>query len=122
MSKKHILSGTLIAALAFVIWFAVAPPRWWLNLTKTVDLTDPAATGKTLVEKYGCRRCHQIHGSGKFTAPNLAGVTQRLDAISLRLWLQNPRAIKWRTVMPKYNLSDSEIEAIIAYLSSPKPS
>lgn len=35
----------------------------------------------------------------------------RLDDVSLRLWLRNPRAIKGNTAMPNFRMSDSEIEA-----------
>jgi len=51
-------------------------------------------------------------------APNLNNVTTRHDPIVLRLWLQNPRSIKWKTLMPDFHLSDPEIEAIISYLST----
>lgn len=101
-----------------LIWLWLFPPRWWLNVTKPVDLTDPVGAGMTLVEKYECRLCHVIGEEGISKGPILAGVTDRLDAVSLRLWLRNPRAIKWDTAMPNFRLSDGEIEAIVAYLSA----
>jgi nitric oxide reductase subunit C len=97
-------------------WLVFAPPTWWLNLTKEVDLTDPVRTGTALVEAYDCRRCHQVDGRGALKAPDLAGVTGRLDRVALRLWLRNPRAIDGNTAMPTFHLSDSEIDAIVAYL------
>jgi cytochrome c2 len=118
MSKRILLS--IFVLLLVIAWFVVAPPRWWLNLTKSVDLTDPVATGQALVDKYECRRCHYIHDRGASKGPNLNGVDQRLDNVSIRLWLQNPRAIKWRTPMPNFKLSDSEIEGIVAYLVARK--
>lgn len=108
----------LIVLIVLVLWFVFAPPRWWLNLTKAVDLSDPVATGASLVEKYECRRCHRLNGQGALKAPNLDGVAQRLDSVSLRLWLQNPKNIKANTAMPNFKLSDSEIEALVAYLVS----
>ncbi|RMG95981.1 MAG: cytochrome c [Chloroflexi bacterium] len=101
-----------------VLWFVFAPPRWWLNLTKSVDLTDPVATGQALVEKYECRSCHKIGGAGALKAPDLNGVTERLDEVAIRLWLRNPRAVKGNTPMPNFHLSDSEIEALVAYLTA----
>ena len=101
------------------MWLWFFPPRWWLNYTKQVDLTDPVGMGTALVEAYECRKCHRIGGAGMLPkGPNLAGVTRRLDAVSLRLWLQDSRAIRWRTPMPNFQLSDSEIEAIVAYLTA----
>jgi mono/diheme cytochrome c family protein len=105
-----------LAALA--LWLLLAPPRWWLNLTKPVDLSDPVRAGALVVEKYDCRGCHQIDGRGSLKAPDLAGVTERLDNVSLWLWLGNPKAVKSNTAMPNFHLSDSEIEAVVAYLTA----
>lgn len=116
MSRRPLI--LLAFTLTVVIWFVVAPPRWWLNLTKRIDLSNPVATGAALLEKYECQRCHRLNGQGALKAPNLDGVAQRLDSVSLRLWLQNPKKIKANTAMPNFKLSDSEIEALVAYLTS----
>ncbi len=81
--------------------------------------TNPRA-GAQLIVQYDCRSCHQIGGEGALKAPNLNGITQRISdpaQVTLRLWLQNPRAVKGNTAMPNFHLSDSEIEAIIVYLT-----
>ena len=111
---------SLIAAAAAIgVWLWLAPPRWWLNYMKPVDLTDPVTAGKLVIEKYGCRKCHLIGKTGhRLKAPNLNDVTDRLDPVSLRLWLRNPRSIRWRTLMPNFHLSDPEIEAISSYLNT----
>lgn len=106
----------LLTLIALLIWLMVAPPRWWLNLTKPVDLRDAPRAGAQIVERYGCRSCHMIAGRGALKAPDLAGVSQRLDRVALRLWLMNPRAIDARTAMPNFHLSDAEIDALVAYL------
>jgi cytochrome c2 len=115
-SKRFILALAVIAAA--VLWLWLFPPRWWLNMIKPVDLTDPVAAGTAIVEKYECRQCHLIGDGGMSKGPALAGVTGRLDQVSLRLWLHDPRAIKWNTSMPNLDLSDGEIEAIVAYLTA----
>jgi cytochrome c2 len=94
------------------------PPRFVLNLVKPVDLTDAPAAGSILVDRYTCRTCHRIGGRGALTAPDLAGVSNRLSPGVLRLWLSNPSAVKGGTSMPNNWLSDPEIEAILAYLRS----
>jgi cytochrome c2 len=118
MNKKYLITCLVGMLLIVALWFYLLPPRWWLNWIKEVDLSDPVATGSALVEKYQCRRCHIFEGRGKILAPKLDTVAQRLDNVSLRIWLQDPRAIKWRTSMPNFHLSDSEIEAIVSYLYS----
>lgn len=119
-STKPRRRAPVLAALAIatIIWLGLMPPRWWLNLTKKIDTTDPVRAGAALVEHYDCRRCHLIAGRGALNAPDLTGVTDRLDRVSLRLWLRSPRAIDGDTAMPDFRLSDSEIDVIVAYFES----
>ncbi|NTU63323.1 MAG: cytochrome c [Chloroflexi bacterium] len=117
MKHKAILIPILLLVV-LVAWLLIAPPRWWLNLTKPIDLTDPIASGAQLVDRYECRKCHRIGDSGALKAPELTSVAQRLDEKTLRTWLENPQAIKGNTAMPNFRLSDSEIEALLAYLQT----
>lgn len=116
MAHRPILIMVVALVLASV-WLGLAPPRTWRNLLKQVEPT--AAMGEQLVDKYDCRSCHRIAGEGALKAPNLAGVTQRSGdpaLTKLRRWLAAPQAIRRSTAMPNFHLSDSEIEALVAYL------
>ena len=108
----------IIVFVAIAAWLLLAPPRWWLNLTKPIDLTDPIAAGAHLVDRYECRKCHRLGDSGALKAPDLNGVAQRLDEVTLRKWLEDPRAIKNNAAMPNFRLSDAEITALLAYLQA----
>ena len=117
MTPKRIALLMGVTVLLLVAWVVLAPPRFWLNMTKSV--TPTAATGAQLVAQYECRACHRIAGQGALKAPGLDGVTLRNDDpvhVTLRLWLRDPGAVKGDTAMPNFRLSDSEIEAILAYL------
>lgn len=116
MSKKYLIVAGIV--ILTVLWLWLAPPQFWLNWTKRVELNDPIAEGKRLAEQYRCRGCHRIEGEGALKAPDLAGVTQRLSDRELEQWLKNPKAIKNNTAMPDFNLSDTEVTALIAYLRS----
>ena len=116
--SRLIVSLMMTVAVIAVVWLWFFPPRWWLNVTKPVDLTDPVGAGRALVENYNCRQCHFIGEEGKSKGPALPNVTERLDAVSLRLWLRDPGSIKGATSMPNFRLSDGEIEAIVSYLSA----
>lgn len=113
--RRSIALGAILI-MVFTGWLSINPPRVWLNLTKAVKPT--AAVGAQLVQKYDCRSCHRIAGQGGLAASNLAGITQRgtLGRVPLRQWLENPRAVQPDTAMPNFQLSDSEIDAIVAYL------
>lgn len=115
---KRYSIGVIILAVALAGWLVFNPPRFWLNLTKNVEPT--AAVGAQLVEQYDCRSCHQLGGEGALKGPNLTGITRRVNdpaQVTLRLWLQNPKAVKGNTAMPNFHLSDSEVEAMLLYLA-----
>lgn len=117
MTPKRIAVLIGVLAVLLAAWLLLSPPRFWLNLTKSVEPT--AATGAQLVEQYECRNCHRIAGQGAIKAPSLDGITPRSGdpvQVTLRLWLRDPQAVKGDTAMPHFRLSDSEIEAILAYL------
>lgn len=116
--KRTAILISIILLIVIVAWLLIAPPRWWLNLTQPIDLTDPIAAGAQLIDQYNCRSCHRISGSGALKAPDLTGVAQRLDEQTLRAWLENPQAIKPNTAMPNLRLSDAAIDAIVAYLKT----
>jgi len=48
----------------------------------------------------------------------LDGVTRRIKEDELRAWLRDPEAVRGPTAMPDFSLSDSEIEAILAYFAA----
>ena len=113
--RRWIFIGIVVLLVIFV-WLRFFPPRAWLNLTKQVAISP--ASGAALVEKYDCRGCHRIEGEGALVGPQLDGILEYKDPEIIRLWLHNPRAIKGNTPMPNFHLSDSEVEAIMAYLET----
>lgn len=112
-----IISAFVIIAL----WLLVSPPRFWLNLTRSVEPS--VVVGGQLTEEKGCRGCHRIGGEGALKGPDLDDVILRQAQsdpaqVTLRLWLRNPKAVKPNTAMPNFHLSDSQIEAILLYLQA----
>jgi cytochrome c2 len=118
--KIHIPWGWIGAALGALImlWFLLAPPRFWTNIVKGVSLKDPVASGEQMVSDYDCRGCHIIGTYGGYVGPDLRGVTRRLDAEQLDTWLRDPTSIRGPSAMPDFDLSNSQIKAIIAYLQA----
>lgn len=110
---------SLVLLLMIVLWFVIAPPRPWLNLIHRVNPTPE--TGARLVAQHDCQNCHRVAGEGALVGPDLDKLLTYADPMVVRLWLQNPKAIKSNTPMPNFHLSDTEIEAIMAYLETLKP-
>lgn len=106
----------LLTIVLLILLVLILRPRWYLNLTKQVDVSPE--TGAALVEKYDCRSCHVIGGQGALKAPNLDEAANRQGEDALYGWLANPRRMKANTAMPNFHLSDSEIHSILLYLQS----
>jgi mono/diheme cytochrome c family protein len=121
--------GAILALLGLVLVVASALPWDTWARGEAAPLAGDAAYGKQLFSAKGCAQCHHhaaIPGSGKFgggypgAAPNL---TDRPgDPEYQRAWLRDPQAVKPTTVMPNLNLSEVEIEALVAFLRSGDPS
>jgi mono/diheme cytochrome c family protein len=102
-------------------------------VVREVPYPPPATTplgqqGRYVVTNRGCNTCHRI-GGGNLIGPDLAGVTQRRNDRWLATWLKDPAAVvakdpqlqTWShefgdVIMPNQNLSDDDINALIAYL------
>ena len=79
--------------------------------------------GNRLFVAKGCVTCHyheaiETDTISLHTGPNLSTFTT--SPAYLRLWLKDPAAVKPNTLMPRLNLSDAEIEALIP-LFAPSP-
>ena len=77
--------------------------------------------GRNLFIAKGCMLCHShtetnmVREFGVDIGPDLTNLTASPDY--LRLWLKDPSAVKSIAKMPTLGLSDSEIEALIAFLN-----
>src|SRR5216684_1338008 len=90
---------------------------------------EKAIAGRRVFETNACINCHAIKGTapyGRF-GPDLTHLMSRATIASgaaentpenLRLWIQNPEAIKPGSKMPAMGLSDHELEAVTTYLAT----
>jgi cytochrome c oxidase subunit 2 len=87
------------------------------------------AAGKHVFETTACINCHAINGTvanGRF-GPDLTHLMSRQTLASgaaantpeqLRLWIQNPDALKPGSLMPAMKLSDADLDALVSYLQT----
>lgn len=91
----------------------------------------PAATGRALAQSKGCVACHTIDGSSGVgpTWKGLFGKTETMadgssalvDEAYLKAFIRNPQArtVKgFAPIMPKIEMSDSELAALVEYIKS----
>ncbi|MGA8440077.1 MAG: cytochrome c oxidase subunit II [Candidatus Sulfotelmatobacter sp.] len=103
--------------------------RWIEEQRQPATVGDAATQGQRIFETTACINCHAIAGTvanGRF-GPDLTHLMSR-DTIAagaalntkgnLRLWIQNPNAIKPGSLMPAMELNDGELDALTAYLET----
>ena len=72
-----------------------------------------ACEGKKVFQKYNCISCHQLYGLGGYLGPDLTNVISAKGAPYVRVIIKNGTL-----TMPNLNVTDNEIEALVAFLSS----
>lgn len=102
----------------------------WVRAQQQPAVQDTKVTaGRRVFETTSCINCHTVSGTaanGRF-GPDLAHFMNRSTLASgaaentianLRLWLKNPDAIKPGSLMPAMQLSDTDLDALTAYLET----
>jgi cytochrome c oxidase subunit 2 len=106
----------------------------WQQKERPVPLiptNDEAARGAEMFQNMTCVNCHAIAGTEAKAriGPDLTHVASRQSLgagilentpSNLARWLTNPQAIKPGILMPNMKLSDSEVNALVAYLEALK--
>ncbi|HEX2294799.1 MAG TPA: cytochrome c oxidase subunit II [Actinomycetota bacterium] len=108
------------------------PPEFQTWLAEQQEEAQPPADelaqrGQQIFQET-CVACHSIQGvtdSPRNVGPDLthfasretfAGAMFPLDEENLRAWMEDPPAVKPGSLMPDYNLSADEIDAVVAFL------
>ncbi len=121
------VSAIVIATSLQATSFSGASPTQTQTASST-DSDELVAQGRALFVAKGCLVCHRYdemaatrREMGDFDfddVPNLSHL--KIDAAYLKRWLHDPRAIKPATTMPNLNLSESELDALVAFLTASK--
>ena len=102
----------------------------WVHAQKQPASQDEKeAAGRRVFESTSCVNCHAVggtNGTGRF-GPDLTHLMSRRTIAAgaaentrenLRLWIQNPDAIKPGSLMPAMKLSDEDLDALTRYLET----
>jgi cytochrome c oxidase subunit II len=102
----------------------------WVHAQQKPAFEDAGAiAGRQVFERNACMNCHQVGGTpadGRF-GPDLTHLMSRTTIAAgaaenthdnLRLWIQNPSAIKPGSLMPAMKLSDADLDAIVSYMET----
>ncbi len=81
------------------------------------NITEAVVLGKKVWEDNNCIGCHTIMGEGAYFAPELGNVYERRGPAFIKAWIQAmPTNAPGRRQMPQFNLSEEELDAMVAFL------
>ena len=102
---------------------------WVSAQRQPANQDEKEAAGRHVFETTACLNCHAVggtNGTGRF-GPDLTHLMSRHTLASgaaentrenLRLWIENPDAIKPGSLMPAMKLSDADLDALVRYLET----
>jgi cytochrome c2 len=117
-----ILAGVVLSAGSIVSAAGQAPAKAEAQAAMADSNLSQVEMGYRLFIAKGCMACHshaetnRIREFGVDIGPDLTNFTASPDY--LKLWLKDPSSVKPATQMPTLGLSDTEIEALIAFINT----
>jgi cytochrome c oxidase subunit II len=102
---------------------------WVRAQRQPANQDEKVVAGRHVFETTACLNCHAVggtNGTGRF-GPDLTHLMSRSTIAAgaaentpekLRLWIQNPDAIKPGSLMPAMKLSDADLDALVRYLET----
>jgi cytochrome c2 len=118
-----VLIGLLVSGVGFAS-ASIHPKAETKSETQVdapVSSISQADLGRNLFIAKGCMLCHSHNETNKVRefgvdiGPDLTNITA--SAEYLHLWLKDPSAVKSTAKMPNLGLSDTEIDALIAFIN-----
>ena len=81
------------------------------------NLTPAVEAGKKIWETRNCIGCHTLLGEGAYFAPELGNVYTRRGGDFIKAWIKSqPTGAPGRRQMPQFNLTDKELDDLVAFL------
>ena len=85
--------------------------------SKAAEISPAVVRGKHLWETRNCIGCHTLLGEGAYFAPELGNVYKRRGPDFIKGWMAaQPTHTPGRRQMPQFNLSDKELDDLVAFL------
>ena len=104
MIKRSVLLGSAVLLLA--------------SCAHAQDARALVGQGRMVFRDQGCYGCHTAEGMGTPIGPDLSKIGTKHDQAYLTGWLRDPAMQRPRAHMPKIQLTETEVQALAAYLGS----
>ena len=110
---------TAFATLAF-LGMTLDSHRQFGKLTNAQNITPEVTRGKDVWHENNCINCHTLFGEGAYYAPDLTKITKLRGEAYLTAYMKDPSQFydetKHRRLMPRQDISEPDIKALIAFL------
>lgn len=118
-ARLFAIGSTLAATLAFLA-LTLDSHRQFGRLTNSDKIDAQVIRGKDVWHENNCINCHTVFGEGAYYAPDLTKITKLRGEAYLKAYLKDPSKFydekRHRRLMPKQDISDADIAALIAFL------
>lgn len=118
-SRLFFLISTAVFTLVFLGLTLHSHTRFG-ELTHADKMSAQVVAGKDVWHHNNCINCHTLLGEGAYYAPDLTKITQQRGEAYLSAFLKDPSKFyseeRHRRLMPDPELSDTEIDNVIAFL------
>lgn len=115
-AKMFFLVGTILASGTFIA-LTIHSFQQIPHLSNQDRMTPAVIRGKHLWDELNCMGCHTLLGEGGYYAPELTRVYERRGPAFIRAMLEDPQAMyPGQRKMVQYDLTNDEIESMIAFL------
>lgn len=123
MNKKQArlfaIGATFLATVVF-LGLTVDSHRQFGRLTNADRITAEVTRGKDVWHENNCINCHTLFGEGAYYAPDLTKITKLRGEAYLTAYMKDPSQFydekKHRRLMPRQDISEPDIKALIAFL------
>jgi nitric oxide reductase subunit C len=118
-ARTFAIVATALSTLAF-LGLTLDSHRQFGALTNAENITPEVTHGMDVWHKYNCINCHTLFGEGAYYAPDLTKITQLRGEQYLTAYMRDPSQFydeqTHRRLMPRQDLSDTEIADLIRFL------
>lgn len=117
MARNIFYGGSLFFILLF-LGMTLDTERKLPNYDAREHLNNPKViAGKKIWETNNCIGCHTLLGEGAYFAPELGNVYIRRGPEFIKAWMKaQPTGAPGRRQMPQFNLTEEQLEELVAFL------
>lgn len=116
MARNIFFGGSVFFFLLFLV-LTFDTTQKLPKLDHRENLTSAVVRGKHIWEVNNCIGCHTLLGEGAYFAPELGNVYKRRGGEFIKVWIKaQPTGVPGRRQMPQFNLSEQELDDMVAFL------